>query len=53
MSEVSGRRSAMTSRLSIASKRKLSCPLVNDQVKENQLQWMFNRRKDRLEKTSA
>ncbi len=53
MSEVSGRKSAMTSRLTTLSKRKLSCPFLNEQVKENQLQWKFNRRKSKLEQTSA
>lgn len=53
MSEASGRRSAMTSRMTSISKKKMSCPFLNDQVKENQLQWMFNRRKNQLEKTSV
>ena len=33
--------------------RRSNSTLLTDQVKENQLQWMFNRRKSQLAKTSA
>lgn len=53
MSQVTGRKTSLSSRSSSVMSRRSNSTLLTDQVKENQLQWMFNRRKSQLAKTSA
>ena len=53
MSQVTGRKTSLSSRSSSVMSRRSNSTLLTDQVKENQLQWMFNRRKSQLARTSA
>ena len=50
---MTGRKTSLSCRSSSVQSHRRSSTVQIDQVKENQLQWMFNRRKTLLEKTSA